>query len=86
MLRPADLVTDPNDPNNLHASTLAHEWSTTYPGQVLCLEVRRDALVERWTPFEEMKVVDAKCERVARVLAPALQFCALAGRRTSLRR
>jgi hypothetical protein len=61
-----------NDTYNLHASTLANEWSTTYPGQVLCLEVRRDALVERWTPFEEMKVVDAKCERVARVLAPVL--------------
>jgi hypothetical protein len=57
---------------NLHASTLAHEWSTTYPGKVLCLEVRRDALVERWTPFEEMHVVADKCERVAGVLAPAL--------------
>ncbi len=62
-----------NETFNLHASTLAHEWSTTYPGQVLCLEVRRDALVERWTPFDEMRVVESRCERVARVLAPALR-------------
>ncbi len=63
-----------NDTYNLHSSTLAHEWSTTYPGQVLCLEIRRDALVERWTPFEEMTVVAASCERVASVLAPALRL------------
>ncbi len=61
-----------NETYNLHPSTLAHEWSTSYPGQVLCLEVRRDALVERWMPFEVMRVVAAKCERVAGVLARAI--------------
>lgn len=63
-----------NETFNLHASTLAYEWSTTYPGQVLCLEVRRDLLVERWTPFEEMQVVERSCRRVASVLAPALSL------------
>jgi hypothetical protein len=57
---------------NLHPSTLAHEWSTSWPGRVLCLEVRRDALVEQWLPFDEMRVVPDKCERVASVLAPLL--------------
>lgn len=62
-----------NHTYNLHPSTLAHEWSTSYPGQVLCLEVRRDALVERWSPFEAMHGVPAKCERIARVLAGVLK-------------
>jgi len=69
-----------NEAFNLHPSTLAHEWSTSYPGQVLCLEVRRDALVERWTPFEPMTVVGSKCERVAGVLAPALSLSGAARR------
>jgi len=56
----------------LHPSTLGHAWSTTYPGRVLSLEIRRDLLVEAWTPFEEMRPVPELCERVARVLAPAL--------------
>jgi hypothetical protein len=44
----------------------------SWPGRVLCLEIRRDALVERWLPFDEMRVVPDKCERVASVLAPVL--------------
>ena len=32
----------------------------------------RDLLVEAWLPFEPMRVVAAKCDRVARVLAAAL--------------
>jgi hypothetical protein len=65
-----------NETFSLHPGTLAHEWCTSYPGHVLCLEVRRDLLVERWTPFDEMQVVDARCERVASVLATALRWIA----------
>lgn len=61
-----------NDTYYLHPSTLGHEWSSSYPGQVVCLEVRRDSLVESWSPFEEMRAVAGKCDRVARVLAPVL--------------
>lgn len=68
----AGFETKANDTYDLHPSTLAHEWSTTYPGRVLCLEVRRDSLVETWTPLDAMRTVEAKCDRVARVLAPAL--------------
>ncbi len=61
-----------NDTYFIHPSTLAHAWSTAYPGRVLSLELRRDLLVEAWRPFEEMRAVPDKCERIARVLAPAL--------------
>lgn len=56
----------------LHPSTLAHAWSTMYPGRVLSLEIRRDLLVEAWAPFAEMQPVPGACQRVAEVLAPAL--------------
>lgn len=61
-----------NDTYFLHPSTLGHAWSVAYPGKVLSLEVRRDLLVEEWLPFEEMRPVADKCDRIARVLAPAL--------------
>jgi len=57
---------------HLTAETLGYEWSVAYPGRVLCLEVRRDLLVEEWRPLEPKTVDDAKVARVARVLAPAL--------------
>lgn len=53
----------------LHPSTQGWRWATRYPGQVLCLEVRRDLLVERYAPFEEMRVVPAAADRVAAPLA-----------------
>lgn len=61
-----------NDTYFLHPSTLGYVWSVEYPGRVLSLEVRRDLLVEAWLPLEPMRAVADKCERVARVLAPAL--------------
>ncbi|MFO7566128.1 MAG: hypothetical protein R6X02_26015 [Enhygromyxa sp.] len=60
-----------NDTYHLHPSTLGYEWSTSYPGKVLSLEVRRDLLVEAWRPFEPMRPVARECERVAKVLAAA---------------
>jgi hypothetical protein len=62
-----------NDTYFLHPSTLGHAWSVRYPGQVLSIELRRDLLVEAWTPLQPMQVVPAACERVAAVLAPALE-------------
>ncbi|HVI03920.1 MAG TPA: hypothetical protein VM869_34750 [Enhygromyxa sp.] len=62
-----------NDTYFLHPSTLGHAWAVSHPGQVLSLEVRRDLLVERWLPFEEMHALADRCDRVARVLAPALE-------------
>ena len=61
-----------NDTYLMHESTLAFEWSSRFPGRALCLELRRDLLVEAWTPFEQMWAVPEKVARVAEVLAPAL--------------
>ena len=61
-----------NDTYYVHPASLAHTWSTAHPGRLVCLEVRRDLLVERWEPFEEMRADPEKVARVARVLAPEL--------------
>ena len=61
-----------NDTYFLHPSTLAHAWSTAYPGRVLGLELRRDLLVDQWRPLEPMRVRADACQRVAGVLAPIL--------------
>lgn len=62
-----------NDTYFLHPSTLGHTWSVSYPGRVLTLELRRDLLVEAWTPLQAMRPVPAACERVASLIAPALE-------------
>lgn len=49
----------------LHPSTQGYRWSTRYPDRVLCLEVRRDLLVEAYTPFEEMRVDPSRVDRIA---------------------
>lgn len=56
----------------LHPSTAGRTWSERYPGQVLCLEVRRDLLVRDWRWSEPMEVVDDKVARMAAPLAEAL--------------
>jgi hypothetical protein len=52
-----------------HPATLGYRWAAAYPGRVLCFEVRRDLLVQEWTPFQEMQVDPARVERVARIFA-----------------
>ena len=61
-----------NDTYYLHPATLGYQWSARYPGQLLCLEVRRDLLVEVWQWDEEMLPRPEAAERVAEVLAPAI--------------
>ncbi len=56
----------------LHPSTQTWRWSSRYPDRVLCLEVRRDLLVERYTPFEEMRVRPDAADRIAGPLAAAI--------------
>ena len=56
----------------LHPSTQGYYFSTRYLGQVLCLEVRRDLLVEEYTPFDEMRVRPELADRVAAPLADAI--------------
>lgn len=53
-------------------ATQSWRWQLTYPEQVLCLEVRRDLLVESWTPFEEQTVRAESVDRFAAPLARAI--------------
>jgi len=61
-----------NDTYFLHPVTLAHRFSVAHPGKVLCLEVRRDLLVEEWTPFDEMRTRPEAAARIGDILAPAV--------------
>jgi hypothetical protein len=57
----------------LHPATQTWRYIERHRGQVLCLEVRRDLLVsEPYTPFEEMRALPDRIERVAIPLASAI--------------
>lgn len=58
-----------NHTYHLHPSSIGHTWSVRYAHKVLCFEVRRDLIVEAWTPFEEMRAVDAKLTPFVQPLA-----------------
>ena len=70
--REAGLQPEANHTYCLHPPSLAHTFSARYPGQVLCLEVRRDLLVDEWRPFDEMRAEAHKAERIAAVLSPVV--------------
>jgi hypothetical protein len=42
------------------------------PGRALCVEFRRDLLAERFEPFVELPIADARVERLAAPLARAV--------------
>lgn len=56
----------------LAPSTQTWRFATRYPDQVLCLEVRRDLLVESYTALSAMQVREQACARVAAPLADAI--------------
>jgi hypothetical protein len=57
----------------LHPVTMGARWATAHPDRALCLEVRRDLLVEKWLPFEEMVVDPVAVKRMA---GPLVMFLA----------
>ncbi len=59
-----------NDTYSIHPASVAHTHCSTYEDRVLCLEVRRDLLVDEWTPFAEMQPNAEKIARAANVVAP----------------
>jgi hypothetical protein len=67
-----------NHTYSLHPSTLAHSLAERYPGRTLCLEVRRDLLVE-FVPFVELVPRPADVERIAVPLGQALLRATPAG-------
>ena len=56
----------------LHPSTQAARFANQYPGQTLCLEIRRDLLVSEFTPFSEMIPNPDQTQRIAGALTRAL--------------
>lgn len=56
----------------LHPSTVAYAFAARWPTRTLCLELRRDLLVTRFTPFAEMQADTDKCDRLAALLAEGL--------------
>ncbi|MCA9759564.1 MAG: hypothetical protein KDA27_27460 [Candidatus Eisenbacteria bacterium] len=75
-----DVGTAENDTYRLHPSTMAYRYADRYPGQVLCVELRRDYLADPFTPFAEMHVPKEKAERMAAPIAASL-LEALLGRK-----
>ncbi len=60
---------------DLHPATQAAAHAERHPGRTLCLELRRDLLVERWTPFAEMEVDTGAVTRLAEPLADFVHAC-----------
>jgi hypothetical protein len=56
----------------LHPSTTGSLHARRWPGQVLCLEVRRDLLGDPWRPFDESLIGAHKVAVIARALADGL--------------
>ena len=73
-----DVETAENDTYRLHPSTMAHRYAERYPGQVLCLELRRDLLAEPFTPFAEMHVPESRARWMAGPIAASLREALLA--------
>jgi hypothetical protein len=61
-----------NSTYSLHQVTLAHTFAERYAAATLCFEVRRDRLLARFTPFQQMIPEPASVERVAIPLAAAV--------------
>ncbi len=53
----------------LHPSTMAYHHAVRYPGQTLCLEIRRDLLADPFDPFVQMNIGGEKVARLAEALA-----------------
>ncbi len=56
----------------LHPATRAAVLSARHPGHLLCLEVRRDLLMDGWTPFAQSLPNRPFIDRVGRVIAGVL--------------
>ncbi|MCU0700513.1 MAG: N-formylglutamate amidohydrolase [Myxococcaceae bacterium] len=57
----------------LHPSTLAHGHAVRWPGRTLCVEVRRDLLADPWAPFQQQRISDEACARLAGPFVEALR-------------
>jgi len=60
-----------NDTYRLYPGTMGYVYSSEYPGQIACVEVSRALLADPFTPFEEMRIDDARARRLAAPIAAA---------------
>ncbi len=67
-----DLETGDNSTYHLHPATMGYRFAVSYPGQVLCVEFRRDLLGAPWRPFSPSAVGPRKVARLAQPLAAIL--------------
>lgn len=58
---------------DMHPATRANAFARSWPGRTLCLEVRRDLLMQEWTPFEEMHADPAAVDRFADPIARVVE-------------
>ncbi len=61
-----------NGTYSLHPSTRAFDYATRHPGRTLCLEVRRDLLVDAFVPFVPLAPAPDAVARAAAPLATAV--------------
>ncbi len=61
-----------NETYHLHPGTAGHRHASTYPGQVLSLEISRGRLADPFTPFAPMHIGRRKVRRMTAPLADAL--------------
>lgn len=71
-LRQAGFSVALNEAYRLVPGSQTYRLSRRFPQQVFCLEVRRDLLVEEYTPFFSMRVDPERSARVARPIASAI--------------
>lgn len=57
---------------HLHSATMGYRYAAGHPGQVLCVEFRRDLLGAPWQPFAPSPVDAPGVTQLARPLAEAL--------------
>ena len=67
-----DVTLEENRSYRLHPDTMGYVHAAAYPGQVICLELRRDLLADPFSPFEEMRIGAEKTERLAGPIADAI--------------
>ena len=74
-LADAGLTAEENHTYWLHPATRAAALSARYPGRLLCLEVRRDLVVESWTPFGPMRADPVRVCRIGDAVGGVLAGC-----------
>lgn len=67
-----DLAVASGETYPLHPSTWAFHHAARHPGQVICMEVRRDLLADPFTPFLEMRISEAKALQIGGGIARGL--------------